>query len=184
MGRPSLRAERRGQIVEAFARVLADHGYAGATIEAVATEAGLSPGLLHHHFDSKDEMLEALLAMLIERFRQRLRAREPAAGSTPLDSYIDAAVALDGSADTIAARCWVGVFAEALRQPRLFELVRRYLASEVDHIARLSRTGDAKTAAALLSSILGALVFGAFAPRKTAGFAAPSLHRLAEALGA
>lgn len=184
MGRPSLRAERRVQIVEAFARVLADHGYAGATIAAVAAEAGLSPGLLHHYFASKDEMLEALLELLIARFKQRIRDRERATADRPLRAYIDAAVALDANADAIAARCWVGIFAEALRQPRLFARVRRYLAAEVEHLARVSRTHDARTAAALLSSVLGALVFGAFAPRKTTGFAAPSLHRFAEALGA
>ena len=44
MGRPSNRAERRAQILAAFATVLADHGYAGATITAVANEAGLTPG--------------------------------------------------------------------------------------------------------------------------------------------
>ena len=35
---------------------------------------------------------------------------------------------------------------------------------------------------AVLAFIVGALVFGAFAPRKTAGFAAPSLRALAAAL--
>jgi hypothetical protein len=36
----------------------------------------------------------------------------------------------------------------------------------------------------VLAFVVGALVMGAFAPRKTAGFAAPSLHRLVAALGA
>jgi TetR/AcrR family transcriptional repressor of bet genes len=182
MGRPSARAARRAQILEAFARVLADHGYAGATIEAVAAAAELSPGLLHHHFDSKHEMLEALLAMLTERFRQRVRDR--AGPRDPLRAYVDAALALDGAADLVAARCWVGLFAEAVRDPGLFDRMRRYLGGEVEHIARLSKTGDAKAAAAVLSFILGALVFGAFAPRRTAGFAAPSLHRFIDAVGA
>jgi hypothetical protein len=33
-----------------------------------------------------------------------------------------------------------------------------------------------------LTFVIGALVFGAFAPRKTAGFAAPALRRMARAL--
>jgi hypothetical protein len=36
----------------------------------------------------------------------------------------------------------------------------------------------------VLAFIVGALVMGAFAPGKTAGFAAPSLRRLVAALGA
>src|SRR5262249_8644759 len=50
MGRPSNRAKRREEIVRAFAKVLANHGYAGATIAAVAAEAEIAPGLVHHHF--------------------------------------------------------------------------------------------------------------------------------------
>jgi AcrR family transcriptional regulator len=111
MGRPSLRAERRAELIEAFARVLADHGYAGATIAAVARQAGVAPGLVHHHFADKAELLESLLGTLLDRFRQRTRALE--AGSDPLLAYAAAAVQLDATADAVAARCWVGVFAEA-----------------------------------------------------------------------
>src|SRR5262249_1322148 len=62
MGRPSNREQRRREILQAFAKVLADHGYAGATIAAVATEAGVAPGLVHHHFESKAELTGSLLA--------------------------------------------------------------------------------------------------------------------------
>src|SRR5262249_23661299 len=61
MGRLSKREERRAQIVAAFARVLAEHGYAGATIAAVAAEAEVAPGLVHHYFAGKAELLATLL---------------------------------------------------------------------------------------------------------------------------
>lgn len=172
-----MRAERRVEILRAFATVMARHGYVGATIAAVAAEAGVAPGLVHHHFDSKQELLEALLAELTRGFRQRVQGCER--DRDPLVAYIDGALALDDRADIRAARCWVGLFAEAARNPALFRRVRRLIDREIGTIRARSggRLSDHQ-AAAVLAFVIGALVMGAFAPRKTAGFAAPALQDL------
>jgi AcrR family transcriptional regulator len=57
-------------MLAAFARVLAGHGYAGATIASIAAEAGVAPGLVHHHFSGTTA--QGLLG-LVSRFRQRVR---------------------------------------------------------------------------------------------------------------
>lgn len=181
MGRPSVREKRRVEIVQAFARVLATHGYSGATIAAVAQEAGIAPGLVHHHFANKADMLASLLEELMDRFRRRTRAVESSAD--PLSAYAAAAVRLDGTADAIAARCWVGVLAEAVRDPSLFAQVRRLVDGEIEAIRRRSSYRlSPQDAGAVLAFVMGALVLGAFAPRKTAGFAAPALETLLESL--
>jgi TetR/AcrR family transcriptional repressor of bet genes len=184
MGRPSNREQKRAEILKAFARVLADHGYAGATIAAIALEAGIAPGLVHHHFQDKAELLRGLLHDLVSKFRQRVNHYE--ASDDPLLAYVDGALKLDERADRVAAKCWVGVFAEAVRNPTLFSHMRTLLDSELASIERRSR-GRLSTdqAGAVLAFIIGALVLGAFAPRKTAGFAAPGLRTLVAAfLGA
>jgi hypothetical protein len=57
--------------------------------------------------------------------------------------------------------------------------VRRMIDDEVAHVERRSRgTLATAEASAVVAFVVGALVFGAFAPRKTAGFAAPSLRRM------
>lgn len=183
MGRPSNRDLRRAEIVAAFARVLATHGYAGATIAAVAEEAGVAPGLLHHHFANKEEILEALMNELVRGFRERIRHYE--IDGDPLVAYADAALRLDDRADVVAARCWAGLFAEAIRNPRLFRSVRRLLDTEIASIEE--RSGHRLTsqeAGAILAYVVGAIVLGAFAPQKTAGFAAPGLRRLIAAMRA
>jgi TetR/AcrR family transcriptional regulator, transcriptional repressor of bet genes len=183
MGRPSNREERRREILGAFARVLANHGYAGATIAAVATEAGVAPGLVHHHFENKAELLSALLRNLVSRFRQRVNRYE--GGGDKLLAYVDGALKLDEHADLVAARCWVGVFAEAVRDPTLFAQMRRLIDTEIGVIQE--RSGgkvSAQEAGSVLSFVIGSLVVGAFAPRKTAGFAAPGLRRFVAALRA
>lgn len=178
MGRPSLKETRRTEILSAFAQVLAEHGYEGATIAAVAERARMAPGMVHHYFVNKAELMSELVKVLIGRFRARVRQKEGA--GDPLNAYIDGALALDASADLVAARCWVGVFAEAVREPSLFGQVRRMLDAEIGAIQQRGggRVSE-QDAGAMLAFIIGALVFGAFAPRKTAGFAAPALRRFA-----
>ncbi len=178
MGRPSKREARRRELTLAFARVLAAHGQAGASIAAVAEEAGVAPGLVHHHFASKQDLYGSLLELLIGGFHQRIAARAGGADSSLAD-YTDAALALDASADLVAARAWTGLFAEALSDRLLFEKVRRLLDTEVAVVERRGRGRlTAQDASAVLAYIIGALVFGAFAPRKAAGFAAPAARKL------
>jgi TetR/AcrR family transcriptional repressor of bet genes len=181
MGRPSNREERRRELLGAFARVLAQHGYAGATVAAIAAEAGVAPGLVHHHFESKAELLSGLLRELLTQFRERVRRYDTQEDA--LLAYVDGALKLDEQVDLIAAKCWVGVFAEAVRNPALFSQVRRLIDGEIASIEQRARgTLSAEQAACVLAFVIGALVLGAFAPRKTAGFAAPGLRRLVAAM--
>jgi AcrR family transcriptional regulator len=181
MGRKSLRESRRAHIVSAFGRVLADHGFAGATIVAVADEAQVSPGLLHHYFTDKQDMLNELLTQLLQGFRSNLLSRTGTGIS--LESYIEAALRLDHRSDIKAAKCWVGILAEALREPTLFRRVKQGFEAELEFLQEKSdQKLDSKGASALLSYILGSLVFGAFAPTRVAGFAADGGRGLLESL--
>lgn len=149
----------------------------------VAAEAGLAPGLLHYHFNNKDEMLEALVRELTVGFRSRVRGYESVEDDR-LIAYADGALKLDGRADIVSARCWVGLFAEAVRSPALFRQIRRLIDAEIKSIrARSDGSLSDHDAGAILAFIIGALVLGVFAPQKTAGFAAPGLRKLIDALG-
>lgn len=53
--------EVRAQIVRAAADEFSSHGYADATMRAVATAAGVSMSVLHHHFSSKQDLFSAAL---------------------------------------------------------------------------------------------------------------------------
>ena len=181
MGRKSNREQRRADITRAFARVLSQHRYTGATVLAVAEEAQLSPGLLHHHFKNKREMLIELLESLIEEFKIRFRQRAKE-GEFNLNTYIDSALKLDERSDSIAAKCWVGILAEALKDKAIMEKIKRHLDSEIVSITKLSgdKLGPTESSA-ILAFIIGSLVFGAYAPKRTAGFAADMGKKFASA---
>ncbi|MBJ8347188.1 TetR/AcrR family transcriptional regulator [Antrihabitans sp. YC2-6] len=59
-------AQRETQIVTAAVQVLSAVGVPGTTLRAVATEAGIPLGTLHYVFPTKDEMLRAVIATIID----------------------------------------------------------------------------------------------------------------------
>ncbi len=59
--RSARKAATRTRLLEAAARVYAARGFAGATLDDVAEEAGLTKGAVYGHFGSKDNLLVALM---------------------------------------------------------------------------------------------------------------------------
>ncbi|WP_232667243.1 TetR/AcrR family transcriptional regulator [Pseudonocardia sp. TRM90224] len=49
---------RRAQIIEAAVEVIADVGFAGASLALIAKHAGISKGVISYHFAGKDELME------------------------------------------------------------------------------------------------------------------------------
>ena len=76
---------RRQQLIESTIAVLARKGYAGLTIADVAKEAGLSAGIVIFHFNSKDELLAAVLGALAAEYRSHWAERMEAAGPAAAD---------------------------------------------------------------------------------------------------
>jgi AcrR family transcriptional regulator len=59
--RQDKRQANRVRILQAARTVFAQRGYHGATIEAIATEAGLSNGAVYYNFASKEDLFFGLL---------------------------------------------------------------------------------------------------------------------------
>lgn len=78
--RKAARPVRRQQLIDSTIAVLARKGYAGLTVADVAKEAGLSAGIVIFHFNSKDELLAAVLGALAAEYRQHWEASMNAAG--------------------------------------------------------------------------------------------------------
>ena len=57
----------RARIRDAAIRLFADRGLDGTTVRDIAAQAGVSPGLLRHHFGSKEALREACDAYVLER---------------------------------------------------------------------------------------------------------------------
>ena len=62
-GRRPGQTQTRDDILAAARSQFAARGYGGATIRAIAAEAGVNPALVHHFFGSKDQMFVVALGL-------------------------------------------------------------------------------------------------------------------------
>jgi AcrR family transcriptional regulator len=62
---------RRAQILEAAVRIIGERGYYGFSVQDLARRCGLTTGGLLYHFNSKEELLLAVL----EDYERRMEAR-------------------------------------------------------------------------------------------------------------
>ncbi len=112
--------------------VMSEQGYDGATIQAVAAKAGLTPGLVHYHFNSKLEILLHLIEMIEGRVRQRyLKQASVVDPMEDLEAFIHAHVGLGDDSDEDLVRCWIVIGAEALRQPDVQQAYRSVTAKQL-----------------------------------------------------
>lgn len=59
--RAGAQAQTRGKLIETAARVFAERGYGGATLDQIATEAGFTIGAIYSNFDNKQGLFLAVL---------------------------------------------------------------------------------------------------------------------------
>ncbi len=62
-----LKENKRQQILEAALKVFAAHGYAGATINMIAKEAGIAKGLMYSYYESKENLAEELIRFGLQK---------------------------------------------------------------------------------------------------------------------
>ncbi|HWK46059.1 MAG TPA: TetR/AcrR family transcriptional regulator [Stellaceae bacterium] len=60
-------AEKRGEIIEAARRIVAERGFREAQIAAIATAAGVATGTVYRYFPSKADLFTEVLAATSER---------------------------------------------------------------------------------------------------------------------
>jgi TetR/AcrR family fatty acid metabolism transcriptional regulator len=89
--RSFIEAARRAQIVQAAIEVIAELGYAHATLEQIARRAGISRGLISYHFAGRDELIGQVVAEVFAAggayMRPRIEAQQTA--SDMLRAYIE-----------------------------------------------------------------------------------------------
>ena len=73
-----IQKKNREAILEAALDVFSEHGFRGATLDQIATRAGLSKPNVLYYFASKEAIYTALLSGLLETWLDPLRAINPA----------------------------------------------------------------------------------------------------------
>jgi AcrR family transcriptional regulator len=86
-------SDRREALVDAAIESLKRYGYEGLSVRRIAAEAGVSIGLINHHFPNKDTLVAESYRTFGRRLAATFEAAVAAAGPDPnarLRAYLDA----------------------------------------------------------------------------------------------
>jgi AcrR family transcriptional regulator len=159
---------RRREVAEAVWRVLAQTGFAGLSLRAVAREMGATTGLVTHYFSSKRELVSHALEVVHDRTAPRMeQAETPDRGVEGLRVRLRA-VLVDDEEATVLSKVWVGFWdlaladselglAEAARYERWRDRLRP-LVDEAISAGELAAGRDRETVVDLLTAFTHGLV--------------------------
>jgi AcrR family transcriptional regulator len=135
--------ERRQQILEATHRVTLERGLHDVRVADVANELNVSTGLIHYHFATRDELLEAMLRETAAAEVAALR-KAIAAFDTPesrlarlIEEYLPS---LRRDQSWVL---WIDVWGEALRDPHIRRISEDLDAAWVEILAEVIADGVA-----------------------------------------
>ena len=127
--------QRRTELITAGIVCLGKGGMTAFTIDQICKQAGVSRGLINHHFKSKEELLVSIYAQMTDyllRDRSADTPRRQIAGF--IDSSFDAA-----SFNKSNLRAWLAIWGQVATQPELKSLhQKRYQQYRQQLVAALS----------------------------------------------
>jgi AcrR family transcriptional regulator len=116
--------QRREAIVAAALEVAVRKGLASTTVRDVAAEMGTSSGLIHHYFDSMDDVLAAAFEQ-VARQDLGLSADAMAAAGSPVEALAVFFRTYTPVDKDWSFQLWLDAWAEAARRPALQATSRR-----------------------------------------------------------
>lgn len=180
MGRPSNTEQRKQEIVEALLRVMSECGYEKASIQVIAKEAGLAPGLIHYHFKTKQDILLALVNWIASSATERLEKmnEEVIDPWEKLRAFIYARLAKGETEMPQVVSAWVVIAGESIRQPEIKAIYQGLIKQQLEMLKILiaevwvGKSIDSKEVIHL-SAIVVAAMEGAFQLSATANEVMP-----------
>ncbi|MFG3554353.1 TetR/AcrR family transcriptional regulator [Micromonospora sp. NPDC047557] len=151
--------QRRTLIADALMRVAAAQGLEAVSLRHVATEAGVSAGMVQHYFRTKDEMMAFALSVVRERSQIRVTEAVAGLGENPsprllLRTMIVALLPLDEHTRD-DGRVALAFLAYTAVRPSAAPSLRDDTAQLTAFIASVLPTDDAAAATGLLALMEG-----------------------------
>jgi len=166
--RTASKEERQEQLIQATIRSVASRGLSDTTMATVASEAGLSQGIINLHFQSKERLLVETLKYIADEYRHTWKKVLSGAGKSPAER-LEALVMVDFRlpvCDRNKLAVWFAFWGESKSRPTYRQICaerdRAYRKEMVQVCQDLIREGnyeciDAETVAAGLSAMTSGL---------------------------
>lgn len=159
---------RREEIVRAALEVISQRGFQDTRIADIAERARTSAPAVLYHFESKGEILDAVVSLAEDRFYEGVEATLADEGgpAVRLVRFLENA-ARDGEATVAMWRVWVEIWTRALRG---------------GHTARTRQLLDRRWRGVLTATIAEGIAAGEFSPAVDAATVALTLASLMDGL--
>src|SRR5579863_4408661 len=134
---------RRQQVREAALACFERSGFHRSSMSEICAEARMSPGNLYRYYDSKESIIEAIC----ENERRQLTERIDAIGSREnlMGAMLEfAGEAMSTATDPEKARFSAEILAEAMRNERVGDIVRRHNAAVLSICAQAIEQAQAR----------------------------------------
>lgn len=159
------RDERRRQIVEACAHLIATRGYSNTGLRDIAKHVGISAGTLLHHFRTKEELLVATLLAVSDDFLEHIQAAAARSGDPVEQLRLLVRAVLESPRHDVGWRVWIAFWHEAALDPSLARVASERTDLSESTIVEIIRRGCAEGRLScsdpeLSAAELGALIDG------------------------
>ncbi len=155
VGRRPGKVDTKGDIIEAARRVFARKGYDGASLRAIAREAGVDPALVHHYFDGKASLFVAAMALPFDPRAVKDGAGTGAkVGGPDVESFLAMWDRAEGTGSDFAS-CAAAMAAS----PAVADAVREFVAERVWSVL-IPNPGESEAVTARRRALVSAQLMG------------------------
>jgi DNA-binding transcriptional regulator YbjK len=118
--------QQRLQLAEAAIRVIERSGIQGATVRAVAREAGVSRGLLAHYFENHRELIGAAMNAMVRESVNYVRGKMDQSAEDPggVPTFLQALSSVEAS-NKVSSVAMLRLWAESAIDPELRHLMAK-----------------------------------------------------------
>lgn len=155
--------DRKRQLGEAALRCIQKNGNAGVSVRQIAAEAGVTQGLITHHFGEINELVAYAFEIMAADLHSGISAAIEAAGSDPR-ARIDACIEASFSPqifDQSTLGVWIVFWGLVLHSPKMSAAQQRDNAIYVNRMATLIRDLAAAEGFTIADPRLAAIQFAA-----------------------
>lgn len=142
-------ADRRAAIVDATLQVMLRKGLARTTVRDIAEQLDCSSGLVHHYFESMDDLLAEAFAQAAAADLASARAAAER-GEDPIDRLRRFIASYSRADEDWSFQLWLDAWSEAVRRPSVGRTSRRL--NEQWHALLAELITDARDAGMLTST--------------------------------
>jgi len=134
--------ERRAEILETTCEVVIERGFAATRVSDVARKLGVSTGLIHYHFDNKEQLLAEAFKFAARQDIDRI-AKRIADSATALEKLDRMFQMWAPEQDDYAWMLWIDSWGEALRNELMQQISQELDLQSKEQLEAIIREGVA-----------------------------------------